>query len=67
MCIKKKKAIETKMWLMRNGITQTQIAQRLGVSLSLVSKTIRGDRSNQKVLAALKELGCPMESYSDDN
>lgn len=50
-------AIDIKVWLIRNGYTQTQISKDTGVSRQTVWKTIHGRERNRKVLAWLKQRG----------
>lgn len=45
--------------LKRINVTQTQIAEDAGVHKTTVTHTIKGDRNNKKVLAALKAVGVP--------
>lgn len=46
-------------WLAGQGLTQQQVSQRLRVSPSILSETIRGLRHNRVVLDGLLALGCP--------
>jgi len=51
--------IEIQSFLKRKGITQREIGRRAGVNKGLVSRTLRGQRNNRKVLKALKHAGVP--------
>ena len=46
-------------WLARKGISKSAVAGRAGVDNSLVTRTIKGQANNRKVLSALVGLGCP--------
>lgn len=50
------KQIIWKVFLLKKGITQAQIAREIGVCKSLVSMTIAGKRKNCKVLEYLNAL-----------
>lgn len=54
-------SIEIRIWLLRKGITYTQIAKEVGLSDPLVSLTISGHRNTRRVLRWLIENGCPAE------
>ena len=54
-----RRARELRSWLALNGITQTEVAERAGVSRPLVTNTIAGNERNRRVYAALLDLGCP--------
>lgn len=41
------------------NITMMDIANELGFSHSVVSRTVKGTLNNRKVLARLREIGCP--------
>lgn len=53
--------IEIKKWLIDAHLTGGDIARDAGVSISLVSKVIKGERHNQEVIEALRKRGCPRE------
>jgi orotate phosphoribosyltransferase-like protein len=55
------KIIERKIWLLRNGYEQTQIADELGLSRNIVWRTINGRDKNNRVTRWLLEHGCPEE------
>ncbi len=55
------KTVEVKVWLLRNGFRQAQIATDLGVSKPLVWMTIHGMAKNRRVLEWLEAHGCPDE------
>jgi len=52
---------EIKAWLVRRGITQTEIARDAGVSPGLANRTIYGQVNNRRVLRALVARGVPEE------
>ena len=52
---------ETKVWMIRNNITQARISKDLGVSKTLVWLTITGRGRNRRVLQWLTNHGCPKE------
>ena len=58
--------IEIKKWLLDQGVTQTAIARDANVSRALVSLTLKGQRRNIKVLAALRARGCPEEFIAQE-
>lgn len=55
-------ALEIKIWMVRNGIRQTEIAQDLKVSENLVWLTVNGRERNSRVIQWLREYGCPEDS-----
>jgi predicted XRE-type DNA-binding protein len=55
------KTVEIKIWMLRNGFRQAQVAADLGVSRPLVSMTIHGHGKNRRVLDWLRDRGCPAE------
>jgi transcriptional regulator with XRE-family HTH domain len=56
--------ISLKVWMLRNGFAQAQIARDLGVSNNLVWKTVNGKERNARVIDWLLARGCP-EKYVD--
>ena len=50
-----------KIWLIQKGKIQSEIARETGASQQSVSWTIAGHRNDPKVLAWLREHGCPEE------
>ena len=58
---KKRNPWRIKEWMSAQGITQIEIARRIGISKSIVSDTIRGAANNKRVLAFLRDLGCPLK------
>lgn len=57
----RRNSIEIRIWLLRKGITFTQIAKEVGLSDPLVSLTISGHRNTRRVLQWLIDNGCPAE------
>jgi transcriptional regulator with XRE-family HTH domain len=49
-----------KEWLDERGLTYANVAERAGLRAhSIVSRTVRGQVNNRRVLKTLLELGCP--------
>lgn len=61
---KKRKPFRIKEWLSAQGTNQTEVANEVGVSKSIVSDTIRGTANNRRVLAHLRDSGCPKKYLS---
>ena len=55
------KPVEVKVWLLRHGIRQTDIARDLGVHKVTVNKAINGHERNRRVEEWLRAKGCPEE------
>ena len=49
-----------KEWMFTQGLTQNDIRDRLDLSQSVVSRTIMGSANNRRVLAYLRDEGCPV-------
>lgn len=56
---------QLKSWLALNGISQKVLADALGVSPSMVSKIIKGDRAPKLRLEQLIAYGIPAELLPD--
>lgn len=54
-------ALEIKVWMVRSGIRQSEIAQDLKVSDNLVWLTVNGHERNYRVIRWLREYGCPKD------
>jgi DNA-binding XRE family transcriptional regulator len=54
-------------FLDERGVTQANIAHKLGISRSIVNRTIRGMVNNRAVLGYLHAIGCPEEYLSLPN
>ena len=51
-----------KEWMSSKGLEQKHVARKAGISaVSIVSRTINGGANNRKVLATLRDLGCPLK------
>jgi predicted transcriptional regulator len=59
--------IEIRKWMLDMGISQTRIWKELGLSRSIVSRTIKGERRNQAVLDWLRGNGCPAEFLTENS
>jgi len=59
-----RKPFAIKEWMFAHGLTQGQIGKRLGISQSVVSRTIFGSSNNRRVLAFLREKGCPEQALA---
>jgi transcriptional regulator with XRE-family HTH domain len=46
------------------GLTQREIGNRLGMGQSVVSRTIFGSANNRRVLALLRDEGCPVHALA---
>lgn len=51
-------------YLDAQGTSMAEVARKLGVDHSLVSRTVSGVMNNRRVLAYLRELGCPTDDLS---
>lgn len=60
----KNPAPKIRAFLVARGITQTQIARTLGVSVPMISKWISGTSQSQRVYDYFIELGCPREYFA---
>ena len=59
-----RKPYRIREYLDTKGMNMADIARALGVSIQAVSATVRGSRNHRKVLAALRDLGCPLDALS---
>jgi predicted transcriptional regulator len=48
-----------KKWLLDKGLSQVDIAKRLGLTTSVISDVIRGERTSRRIYECLLEIGCP--------
>ena len=54
--------IEIKVWMLRKGITVSQLAKEAGYKrVTLASSTVAGLRNSRKILRLLINKGCPVE------
>ena len=60
------KPVEVKIWLLRHGIRQVDIARELGVHKATVNKTINGHERNRRVIEWLIRQGCPPELFEGE-
>ena len=56
--------LKIKIWLLKNGITQSQIAREVCLSIGHVSRVFKGSRWNKRVADALVKRGCPPEYFN---
>ncbi len=56
-----KRAREIRSHLVRKGVTETQIAKKLGISQQMVSAVIYGKKKSLRVEQALVAAGVPKE------
>ncbi|WP_321402633.1 helix-turn-helix transcriptional regulator [Maridesulfovibrio sp.] len=61
---KKRYPWRIKEWMSAHDLTQIKIAKDIGISKSIVSSTINGSTNNKKVLAYLRDKGCPQKYLS---
>ncbi|MGE4192786.1 MAG: hypothetical protein AB7E51_05310 [Pseudodesulfovibrio sp.] len=60
-----RKPFRIKEWMFSCGLTQYDIRDQLGLkSQSVVSRTIYGSANNRRVLAYLRDAGCPEEALA---
>lgn len=50
---------EIKIWLIRNGLTQAELARQLGTTRQNIYRTLSGRRPNPRMRRKLEELGVP--------
>jgi len=60
-------AINIKVWLIRNGIKQNQIAREAGVSPPTVNFIVHGKSNNKAVIETFVKHGCPREYFEPAN
>lgn len=56
--------LEVRKWMLDQGLWQALIHRETGASESSVSKTIKGERGDSRVIAWLRGRGCPEEFIS---
>jgi len=61
------KTTEIKIWLLKNGYRQTDIARDLGVTPQVVWQAIHGVYKNRRVEGWLLKHGCPPELLGIDH
>ncbi|CCO22200.1 hypothetical protein [Maridesulfovibrio hydrothermalis] len=55
---------EIRKFLNSKGTSMSGVAVDIGLSPVIVQQTVKGVRNNRKVLAKLRELGCPVGALS---
>lgn len=58
--------VALRTWLIYHGITEKEIAARLKISASTVTRILSGQRRSSALLARLTELGIPACLLCDD-
>mgnify|MGYP000630865504 CR=1 FL=1 len=61
--IRIKRPIELKIWLLRNGVKQSQIARELEISKVCVCNFVNGKEANKRIAMWLKRHGCRVEEF----
>ncbi|WP_243310089.1 hypothetical protein [Fundidesulfovibrio agrisoli] len=56
---KNRQAWRIREFLSDKGLTMADVGRAVGASNYLMSETVRGIRNNRKILAYLRDLGCP--------
>lgn len=51
--------IEIKKWLIDRGLTQAEIARKVGVSPITIHNFVKGFTTSRRIEAAFRDLGCP--------
>lgn len=62
-----RKPFVIKEWMFARGLTQGDIRDHLEISQSVVSRTIFGSANNRRVLAYLRDEGCPEHALALPN
>jgi len=52
---------EIKKWFIDAGLTQSEVARKLGLTQSTIYQVIKGNAKSQRVVQMLSDLGCPKE------
>lgn len=58
--------LEIKIWLIKNKLTQTDLAKKLGVSQTAIYQVMKGKSKSKRIESLLKELGCPCEYLNEE-
>jgi transcriptional regulator with XRE-family HTH domain len=56
----KREGRKIRAWMVERGITVSDVARRAGITRSIVSETVHGQRNNRKALRELVAVGCPV-------
>lgn len=56
--------IAIKIWMLKNDVTQAQVADELNITRGAVSRVVKGTRTSKRVVAAFVKLGCPPEYFN---
>jgi len=57
--MKKRESIKIKVWMLENGVRQSEISRAVNTVISNVCRTIGGERNCRSVLRYLLDKGCP--------
>ena len=57
--MKNRNTIKIKVWMLENGVRQSEISVAVNIGMSNVSRTIDGQRNCRAVLSYLLDKGCP--------
>lgn len=58
---------EIKIWMLRNGVSCTDVAKAVGVSPSLVSHFLARACRRSEIIEYLVSRGCPRKHFDNDN
>ena len=59
-----RKPFVIKEWMYGRRLTQAEVAKSLDVNKAVVSRTIFGSANNRRVLAFLRDAGCPINALA---
>ena len=55
--------IEIRVWMMRNGLTMTDIGESYGAGYRFVSQFVRGIKTSKGLEKFMVDMGCPAEYF----
>jgi len=61
----KNKSLDIKIWMMKQGINNRQVARGYGCSEPPVSLFLQGKRTSKGLQAHMIKLGCPREFFNN--
>lgn len=59
---KQRRPYRIREFLDAQGLKMADIARQLGVTHQAVASTVKGAKNNRRVLAVLRDMGCPVEA-----